>query len=204
MKKIIGIYKITSPTGRIYIGQSVNIKKRWTYYRNLDCKGQPALYRSFLKHGLENHIFEILEECHIEELSIREHYYQELYDVIKKGLNCIVTDPSAKRAQVSLESHIKRSNSKKGALNPMSKRKGKLHFLYGKQLPKEWKESLSKNSGQAKPVVCSFTGIVYKSLTEACNTLGLNYGYMMNVMQGYRKNKTTLRWQKESTGVTNI
>lgn len=25
---MIGIYKITSPTGRIYIGQSVNIKKK--------------------------------------------------------------------------------------------------------------------------------------------------------------------------------
>ena len=47
MKKI-GIYKITNLiNGKIYIGQSVNILKRWLSYKKLNCKGQPKLYRSF-------------------------------------------------------------------------------------------------------------------------------------------------------------
>lgn len=59
--KIIGIYKITSPTNKIYIGQSINIKGRWGSYRNLDCKSQDKLYKSLKKHGPENHKFEIVQ-----------------------------------------------------------------------------------------------------------------------------------------------
>ena len=40
MNKICGIYKITSPTGKIYIGQSANIKSRITNYKNARCKCQ--------------------------------------------------------------------------------------------------------------------------------------------------------------------
>ena len=31
---IVGIYKITSPSGKMYIGQSINIKKRWNISSN--------------------------------------------------------------------------------------------------------------------------------------------------------------------------
>lgn len=32
---MVGIYKITSPTNKIYIGQSKNIRKRFNNYQNL-------------------------------------------------------------------------------------------------------------------------------------------------------------------------
>ena len=35
---MIGIYKITNPIGQVYIGQSKDIKKRFTYYTNKSCK----------------------------------------------------------------------------------------------------------------------------------------------------------------------
>lgn len=35
---MIGIYKITSPTGKIYIGQSKNIPDRIKRYKGLRCK----------------------------------------------------------------------------------------------------------------------------------------------------------------------
>lgn len=57
-----GIYKITNPKGRIYIGQSKNLDERLIRYKKLQCcKNQLFLYRSFLKYGIENHIFEIVE-----------------------------------------------------------------------------------------------------------------------------------------------
>jgi len=57
-----GIYKITSPKGRIYIGQSKNINSRINRYKKLQCcRTQLFLYRSFLKYGVENHKFEILD-----------------------------------------------------------------------------------------------------------------------------------------------
>ncbi len=57
---MIGIYKITNPTNKIYIGQSRNIKSRWSTYRNYKCKGQPKLYNSLIKYGFEKHNLEIL------------------------------------------------------------------------------------------------------------------------------------------------
>lgn len=57
---MIGIYKITSPSGKSYIGQSVNIEKRLRQYSNLDCKKQRYLYRAILKYGWENMNVEIL------------------------------------------------------------------------------------------------------------------------------------------------
>ena len=56
---MIGIYKITSPTNKVYIGSSNNIFNRWCSYKNLKCLTQTKLYRSFLKHGVDNHVFEI-------------------------------------------------------------------------------------------------------------------------------------------------
>ena len=59
--KKCGIYKITSPSGKIYIGQSVNIKDRIKAYKCGHCKEQPFVCNSILKHGWENHKFEIIE-----------------------------------------------------------------------------------------------------------------------------------------------
>jgi len=57
-----GIYKITSPSGKIYIGSSINIDKRIKYYSSGNCKGQIRLFNSIVKYGWNNHILEILEE----------------------------------------------------------------------------------------------------------------------------------------------
>lgn len=61
---MIAIYKVTSPSGKLYIGQSWNIKKRFgDDYGNLNgCKPQKLLYRSFLKYGVKNHKFEVINE----------------------------------------------------------------------------------------------------------------------------------------------
>ena len=39
----IGIYKITNPSGKIYIGQSTNIYSRYKIYRNVPNKAQPKI-----------------------------------------------------------------------------------------------------------------------------------------------------------------
>lgn len=99
---MIGIYKITSPTNRVYIGQSKNIKRRWRDYELNLAKNQRLLNRSFLKYGIENHVFEVVCECLIEELNEKERYYQDLFSALgKKGLNLILTETTTKRRLVS-------------------------------------------------------------------------------------------------------
>jgi len=74
MDKIIGVYKITSPTGAIYVGSSVDVKNRWSQYKSGSLNGK--LKDSVLKFGYFNHLFEILEECNIVNIRERERYWQ--------------------------------------------------------------------------------------------------------------------------------
>jgi group I intron endonuclease len=86
----IGIYKWVSPSGRIYIGQSKNIKKRkeWYFGGGIKKSSMPKLKKSFEKYGIENHIFEIVEYCSLDELNEREIYWGEFYNTLQDGLNC--------------------------------------------------------------------------------------------------------------------
>jgi group I intron endonuclease len=88
-----GIYKITSPTGRIYIGQSKDIERRLKNYTIMakSVQGQVRLHRSLLKHGWSKHSFEVIENCNFEDLNCRERHWQDFYDVTgKMGLNCML------------------------------------------------------------------------------------------------------------------
>lgn len=69
------IYKITSPTGSIYVGKTKDIDKRFSYYKNISCKTQVKLYNSLKKHGWENHTFEVLETVEDSNVSQREIYW---------------------------------------------------------------------------------------------------------------------------------
>jgi group I intron endonuclease len=87
--KICGIYKIISPSKKIYIGQSIDIISRWDYYKRYDCERQSKLYNSLKKHGWDKHKFEIICQCDKIELNNLERYYIELYQTFnnKFGLN---------------------------------------------------------------------------------------------------------------------
>lgn len=101
---MIGIYKITSPSGKIYIGQSVNILSRINKYKNAKCITQPIILKSILKYGWENHVFEIVCECEQFELNERERYYQDKFDCIgKNGLNCMLTNTTTKSGKARQE-----------------------------------------------------------------------------------------------------
>ena len=80
-----GIYKITNLiNGKSYVGQSIDINRR---FRNHRCvafsennhKYSYPLSQAFRKYGLENFSFQILEECPDDLLNEREHHYYSLY-----------------------------------------------------------------------------------------------------------------------------
>jgi group I intron endonuclease len=81
------IYKITNPTGKIYIGCTIDWKRRFSEYRRLSMADQKKLYNSLKKYGYENHIFEIIEECEENMLHEREIYWINYYNCINEGLN---------------------------------------------------------------------------------------------------------------------
>lgn len=91
MNKISGIYKITNPNGKIYIGQSHDIDRRFKMYKRLECKGQKYLYASLVKHGYENHSFEILEQCPAEDMNDLEVKYISYYRATDRELGMNLT-----------------------------------------------------------------------------------------------------------------
>lgn len=89
MKKTCGVYKLTSPNGKIYIGQSVFIESRMSQHRKRTINQQQKLYSSFKEFGFDNHKLEILKECKPQDLYKWEKYYINFYDTFDTdhGLN---------------------------------------------------------------------------------------------------------------------
>ena len=78
-EKVIGIYKIQNIiNGKMYIGLSSNIYKRWNIHkcilRKNMCKNQHLQY-AWNKHGEESFVFSIIEQCEKQFLSEKEKYY---------------------------------------------------------------------------------------------------------------------------------
>lgn len=77
---MIGIYKIISPSNKIYIGQAIDIKKRWNQYKNLEHFSMGTkIYNSLSKYSYDQHKFEILQECKLEELNKLETHWKQYY-----------------------------------------------------------------------------------------------------------------------------
>lgn len=90
--KPTGIYKITClPDNKIYIGQSVNVPNRFSEHIKRGLGAEPAtrnrLYPAMKKWGVENFIFELLEEVPREKLDERERYWIEYFHSAEVGLN---------------------------------------------------------------------------------------------------------------------
>ena len=82
--KICGIYKITNlDDGKCYVGQSTNVAERWRQHvkrgTGAEAPTNNKLYPILYAVGVENFMFELIEECLPEQLNEREKYYQEVF-----------------------------------------------------------------------------------------------------------------------------
>ena len=89
---VTGIYKITNQvTKECYIGQSVDISKRWKDHAKcglgIDTPAGNKLYKAMQTYGIWNFSWEVLEQCSKDLLDEKEKYYIELYDSYNYGYN---------------------------------------------------------------------------------------------------------------------
>ena len=82
------IYKIKSPSGKIYIGQTKRPSQRKSAYKYLRCVKQKMIYNSLLKYGWINHSFEIIcTATSIDATNELEEFYIKKYKDLGISLN---------------------------------------------------------------------------------------------------------------------
>lgn len=89
---VTGIYKITNQeNGKCYIGQSVDVSKRWKDHAKcglgIDTPQGNKLYKDMQEVGIWNFSWELLEQCPREQLNEKEKYYIDLYQSQDFGYN---------------------------------------------------------------------------------------------------------------------
>lgn len=169
--KICGVYKITNPVGKVYIGSSKDIKNRWSSYKK--CV-QSRIKKSFDQYRLENHIFEIIEECKIDELKCRERYWQDFYDVLSdNGLNDILEkcgDTPAVFSE-SMKERIRQTNT-------------------GKKASEATKRKQSENNTKKRLVIHLQTGVFFESIKLASESFNIDDSYLYYNLIYSKNNKT--------------
>lgn len=211
-----GIYKITSPTGRVYIGQSIDISTRWRQYKIISkYSGQTKLKESFECYGRESHTFEIIEECEEINLNCVERHWQDFYDVTgSMGLNVVLVqcEDKLRTTNTSIEvydcfylktySSIKEAGRQTGLGEMYIQQRliGNIHnegrFMY----KKDYDENIFPKPFERKkysPVIDSETLVVFKNIELAAEVYNIPYTTLRNYLDGVYENKTTLRYLDE-------
>lgn len=193
---MVGVYKITNPKGCIYIGSSKEIEVRFSRYKKLTCKTQPKLYNSFVKYGVENHTFEILEECNFNDLYKKEHYYGLLFNSLDrdKGLNLVLPGINEVKFIISEESKINRSLCQLGKKASEETRVKQSKAQKGRKHHEDVKYKMSLSSPNSKCIIDLETGIFYMNTKEASESKNMNRHTLKNMLNGSKKNKTTLKY----------
>lgn len=184
------IYKITSPSGRIYIGQTINLIRRLGYYKGFrtpssKIKNQRKLYPSLIKYGWENHTFEIIETFKsdnflLELLNSQEKYWISFYNSWHNGLNCnegggVFRNPNPKHTE---ETRKKMSISRKGRQHSKEHKLSMSISMKGIFPSMEVRKKMSDShkgqiSAAARSIIRS-DGKIYISLLEAAKELGIH------------------------------
>lgn len=136
-----GIYKISNPEGKIYIGYSISLETRVGHYEKLNITTQPLIKESIEKFGWEKHIFSIIEECNENIIKEREKYYIDLYDSFNNGLN----SNRGGGGPLYHTNQTKQKISKKGKENKGKRAKS---HRKGKTLPQSHVEANKNNKGK--------------------------------------------------------
>jgi group I intron endonuclease len=209
MKPICGIYKVTSPSGKIYIGQSMNIQARFDKYKKFNCKNQIKLYRSLLKYGFVKHTFEIIHECEPEKLNEAEKHFVDLFQTFNSEHGLNLKDGGGSKGKHSEETKLKNSISNRGRIvseetrNKLSKSlKGKKqsteHSLnlskrrignkncLGRILSQATKDKIRNNNKLSKLILNTDTGIYYDSVKEAARSIGIKYSTFKYKLSGQK------------------
>lgn len=127
---MVGIYRILSPTGRVYVGQTIGFDKRSYMYRSGRTHSQRLVHRSLKKYGFLAHSLEMIHELPKDVSRDTLNVYEKLYfDIYKDaGYSMLNIREPGKCGKVS--------DATKEILSAQRR---------GRKLTDEWKEKVRKS-----------------------------------------------------------
>lgn len=156
---MIGIYKIINKiNNKCYIGKSENIENRFKHHLVDLRKGNHYnnhLQKSYNKYGEDNFIFDILEECNLNELDTKEIYWIKYYRDNNFDLYNICDGGEGGRMPDYIVEANKEKISKANKGKDYTRHLGKENGMYGKHHSEETKlKIISKldNKGKNNPM----------------------------------------------------
>ncbi len=208
-----GIYKWTSPSGKTYIGQAVNLHRRYTDFANFSreyTSSNSAIDKARRKYpDISLWKYEVLEYADRDSLNDLEIAYIAEYDTTnsRKGYNSAEGGLGSKGVRwgtpAQIES-VKKKRSFKGENNPNY---GKHHTQevrdYISSLNKGRKLTEAQKAKKSKPIIqLTLQGDPireYKSITAAAEDLHCDKSLIMRVCQGKKKTAKGYKWEYKFT-----
>jgi group I intron endonuclease len=164
-----GIYKITSPSGKIYIGQSSNIERRMIEHKYRSKSKNLKLYSSLRKYGIDNHKIDILFLSKDKyEKDRMESIYIKYYDTINNGLN-----------------HI---DTLSGGCGFSGKKHTEENVLKIKERMNGYKPTKAIEK-RMKKVFCGYTNKYYNSISDCAKDLNVSRSLLSLQLNGKKINK---------------
>lgn len=182
-----GVYKIVNPKGKVYVGSSFYVEDRIANYKKgWAGRRQPKLFNSFLKYGIDNHNFIILEICEKHKTKDRERYWQEVYNVIgDMGLNCVLVESEGapKMHTQATKKKISETLTGRVAGPPSDDKRNKISKSHRKKWPsKETVQELART---------------VESMKDLQTLLGISFPTLKFMLEEYDIHQDVLAYWKE-------
>lgn len=202
IEKICGVYCIENfVNGNKYIGQSVNIYRRWE--NHISCLNNNSHYnlhlqKSWMKYGEDAFGFKILEICSENLLNEREQYWISYYDSFNNGYNMTaggdgttgvkcsdekkekiskantgrkLTEEQRKRVSAGL---LKSQNVLRGERHPYNNRKlTELEVEKLRNGVRKYFENNNYTPPWSKKVICVTTNEIFDTIKKAASSYGI-------------------------------
>jgi group I intron endonuclease len=207
------IYKITNPSGYIYIGKTFNLSNRIRQYKNRSHKNQPIIFRSIVKYGWDAHKFEIIDsfKSTTSYASDKEMYWIRSFMSNKskypeqKGMNMtdggegtIGKPTSEYQKQRAREVH-KGNQWNKGRVHTEEEKRKRVVGRIGKKDSEEVRAKKHQNNIKLRGkmvVAYSSNGELlgeYRSQNECAAQFGLSRNTMSSILMGRVKTKPLIK-----------
>lgn len=197
MTNTFKIYKYTSPSGKIYIGQTMrSLSQRAGGPAGAGYRRSSHFYAAIQKYGgLANFQLEILKDnLTLEEANYWESYYIAKYDSTnrEKGYNISTggnNNTMSAEGRAKLSARMKENNPMHNpeiAAKTAAKRRNK-------KLTPEACQHIS--DGHKKRVLCVETGIIYESRNAAANAIGVSGSGIGRAINGEQKTSGGYHWK---------